>query len=317
MSVWLSEHVRSFDVVHIHAVFNHACVAAANACRKFHVPYIIRPLGSLDPWSMKQKRVRKHVFWRVTGRSMLEEAANVHYTTAAEREAVETSLGLNNGVVVPLGVDAETAGSPDSDDVFREFPELASGRYVLVLSRFHPKKALDVLIDAFLTALESKQIDSWRLVLAGDGPADYVRLLHRKVAAANAENRVCFTGWVDGDRKRQLLRRASLLALTSRQENFGVCVMEALSSSVPVIVSRHVNLADEIRTARAGWVTEVGRHEIARTLVQALSSEEDRAIRGSAGKLLSERYRWPAVARELLSVYSSISVQRLCLEVVA
>src|ERR1700737_3764647 len=32
LSVWLDANVKNFDVVHIHAVFNHACIAAARAC---------------------------------------------------------------------------------------------------------------------------------------------------------------------------------------------------------------------------------------------------------------------------------------------
>jgi glycosyltransferase involved in cell wall biosynthesis len=40
-----------------------------------------------------------------------------------------------------------------------------------------------------------------------------------------------------------VLSGASLLALPSHQENFGLCVMEALSHSVPVLVSPNVNLA--------------------------------------------------------------------------
>src|SRR5205085_1067284 len=49
---WLDAHVGDFDVVHIHAVFSHACLAAAKACRKRGVPYVVRPLGTLDPWSL-------------------------------------------------------------------------------------------------------------------------------------------------------------------------------------------------------------------------------------------------------------------------
>src|SRR4051794_2864178 len=48
---WLDRQVANFDAVHIHAVFSHACIAAARACRRHLVPYIVRPLGSLDPWS--------------------------------------------------------------------------------------------------------------------------------------------------------------------------------------------------------------------------------------------------------------------------
>jgi glycosyltransferase involved in cell wall biosynthesis len=313
MSTWLNENVGRFDIVHIHAIFNHACVAAANACRKQRVPYVIRPLGSLDPWSMKQKRFRKQVFWHVTGRTMMQDAAAVHYTTRAEQEAVERSLGLNNGVVVPLGIEEQISDSSMNGDHL-----LISQPYILVLSRLHPKKALDVLIDAFLVVVGDSRFDNWRLVLAGEGPTDYVNLLRQKVDTENAQERVVFTGWLEGPRKRQILQRASLLALISFQENFGVCVMEALSCSVPVIVSPQVNLATEIQTSRAGWVAEVEREAIAKTLRDALSSNEDRLLRGRAGKLLSQQYSWPEIARQLVSVYSTVSpAEHVCLEVVA
>jgi glycosyltransferase involved in cell wall biosynthesis len=46
---WVGGHVREFDVVHIHAVFSHACLAAAKACRRYNVPYVVSPHGTLDP----------------------------------------------------------------------------------------------------------------------------------------------------------------------------------------------------------------------------------------------------------------------------
>src|ERR1700735_3472259 len=41
---WLDESVARYDIVHIHAVFSHATYAAAQACRRHQVPYIVRPL---------------------------------------------------------------------------------------------------------------------------------------------------------------------------------------------------------------------------------------------------------------------------------
>src|SRR5690242_6756974 len=52
---WLRRHVTEFDVVHIHAVLSHTCLSAASACRTHRVPYILRPLGTLAPWSLRQK----------------------------------------------------------------------------------------------------------------------------------------------------------------------------------------------------------------------------------------------------------------------
>ncbi len=50
---------------------------------------------------------------------------------------------------------------------------------MLVLSRLHPKKGLDVLIDAFLSLVQRQKFAHWRLVIAGDGPSDYVLKLKR------------------------------------------------------------------------------------------------------------------------------------------
>src|SRR5678816_659484 len=68
LAAWLTANIRDFDLVHVHAVFNHSSVAAARACRRAGVPYVIRPLGTLDPWSMSQKSLRKRLFWQVAGR---------------------------------------------------------------------------------------------------------------------------------------------------------------------------------------------------------------------------------------------------------
>ena len=299
LASWLSANVRKFDVVHVHAVFNHSSVAAARACKRAGVPYVIRPLGTLDPWSMTQKSLRKRVFWQVIGRGMLQGAAAVHYTSEAEKLSTERLNGLNHGRVVPLGIDPTSATSREM--LSKHFPSLAGDPYVLVLSRLHPKKGLDVLIDAFLSL--TSQFSAWHLVLAGDGPPEYVSMLKSKVSQCG---RVLFTGWVDGERKNALLGCASLLALPSHQENFGLCVMEALSQSVPVLVSPGVNLAPEIVTANAGWVAAIDKESLAAKLAEALSDEAELARRGRAGQQLSLRYSWENAAKHLVQLYQEV-----------
>lgn len=296
-AAWLSENVRDFDLVHIHAVFNHSSVAAARVCRRAGVPYVIRPLGTLDPWSMTQKSLRKRVFWQVSGKEMLRGAAAVHYTSEAEKLATEGFTRMNHGRVIPLGIEPRIKTDQGTDF----FPELAEERYVLVLSRLHPKKALDVLLDAFL-ALDER-FAGWRLVLAGDGPDDYVAKLKSKVASSS---RVLFPGWVEGEKKEALLSRASLLALPSYQENFGLCVMEAMSHGVPVLVSPNVNLAPEIAAANAGWIAAIDRDALIEKLSAALSDKAELATRGRAGRQLSLKYSWENTARSLVELYRSI-----------
>jgi glycosyltransferase involved in cell wall biosynthesis len=285
---WLTTNIRQFDLAHVHAVFNHSSVAAARACRRAGVPYVIRPLGTLDPWSMTQKSLRKRLFWQVAGKAMLQGAAAVHYTSEGEKLSTERLTGLNHGRVVPLGIEMTTTTR-------EKLP------YVLVLSRLHPKKGIDVLIDAFLSL--ASEFSAWRLVLAGDGAPDYVSKLKSK---AEQCDRIVFTGWVDGEQKDALLGSASLLALPSHQENFGLCVMEAMSHAVPVLVSPGVNLAPEIVKANAGWVAAIDEQSLTAKLVEALSDEAERAKRGRAGQQLSLRYSWENATKSLVQLYQQV-----------
>jgi len=299
LTAWLSSNIKNFDLAHIHAVFNHSSVAASQACRRARVPYIIRPLGTLDPWSMTQKSLRKRLFWQLSGKAMLHDASAVHYTSEVEKLSTEALLGLNHGKVIALGIQAKSDGKPG-----RMFPE----PYVLVLSRLHPKKGLDVFIDAFLSLVQKEKLGPWRLVIAGDGPADYVAKL--KAAASAQPDRVVFTGWLDEDKKHEVLAGASLLALPSYQENFGLCVMEALAHSVPVLVSPNVNLAADIVAANAGWVAAIDKDALAATLDEAVSDEDELLQRGRAGKQLSQKYSWENTTKMLIELYYEILTQR-------
>jgi glycosyltransferase involved in cell wall biosynthesis len=294
LATWLSSNIKNFDLAHIHAVFNHSSVSASQACRKAGVPYVIRPLGTLDPWSMTQKSLRKRLFWQFSGKAMLRGAAAVHYTSEVEKLSTERHLALHHGKVIALGIDANNANSNG-----RTFSE----PYVLVLSRLHPKKALDVLIDAFQSLSNAEKFARWRLVIAGDGPSDYVSKLKAQVADTD---RIVFTGWLDDDKKHAMLGGASLLALPSHQENFGLCVMEAMSHAVPVLVSPNVNLATEIVSANAGWISAIDKDALATRLAEALSDEDELMKRGRAGKQLSQKYSWENTATELIKLYDTI-----------
>ncbi len=305
---WIGAHVADYDVVHIHAVFSHACLAAAGACRKAGVPYVVRPLGTLDPWSLRQKSLKKKLFWHLGVKRMLEGASAIHYTALPEQKLVEESLGLARGVVVPLGVDTDSTVNAGGQESPRgSHAPAGEAPYVLVLSRLHHKKGLHLLLPAFLSLARRTEFSEWRLILAGEGEAEYVASLRGMAEREISEGRVVFAGWLDGARKREVLRQASVLALTSYQENFGLCVVEALACGVPVFVSPYVNLAPEVEEAGAGWVAPLEPAALERTLAELMRDAKARARRGEAGReLVRRRFTWTAVGEQLTEVYSSI-----------
>jgi glycosyltransferase involved in cell wall biosynthesis len=302
---WLEAHVGEFDVVHVHGIFSHACLAAGRSARRRGVPYVVRPLGMLDPWSLARRRLAKRALWTLGVGRLLGGAAAVHYTSTGEQRLAERTPGLARGVVIPLGVDDSFVAAA------RVEPRAgAAGRgaepYVLSLSRLHPKKGLELLVDAFLDVTRDPALRHWRLVVAGDGDPRYVARLRERAGGGDAC--VQLVGWLDGEAKRAWLAGASLLALPSYQENFGLAAVEALACGVPVLLSTAVNLADEVCEAGAGWVVPLAPGALRDGLRAALRDDRGRATRGAAGRaLVVARFTWPRVGAALADLYRSVA----------
>lgn len=303
LSRWLKRHCGEFDVLHVHAVYSHACLAAATAARARGVPYLIRPLGSLTPWASGRRGATKRALWHIGVRKMLRDAAAIHYTSRLEQRLSESQYQLENGIVVPLGVQASIGSGepPELSPLLRDSP------YVLALGRLHPVKGLERLIEVFLNVTESEPLKGWRLVIGGEGDPAYTASLREQVERRSAGGRVVFLGWLSGSRKEETLRGAAFLALPSQQENFGVAAVEAMCRGVPVLVSDQVGLADEIAAAGAGWVTPLDQEAMSAQLREAMTSSAGRARRGHAAiALTNSRFTWERVAGQLCLAYRSV-----------
>ena len=305
---WLRKHVCEYDLVHIHAVFSHSSMAAAAAARRARVPYMVRPLGSLNPWALNQKPASKRILWVVGIGNMLRRASAIHCTSQSEKVHAERAIGRKTGVVVPLGAEL-TALNPGEIPDFRASGEIVHQPYILAMGRLHPVKGLDVLITAFLDLVRQTKFSNWLLIIAGDGEPKYVESLKRLAANHPRGAAVVFTGWLAGEEKVAALRNASLFAMPSHQENFGIAAFEAMAHGVPVVVSLQTDVATEVRTARSGWVFDLTASNLKDTLSVALSDEFERSERGVNAKLLvSSHYTWQAVADRLIDVYRTIKV---------
>ena len=300
LASWVHAHASGFDLVHVHAVFSHASFTTGRACRRADVPYLIRPLGNLDPWSLARHRLRKKLLFSLGGRELLRRAVAIHYTSDAERSLAERALPwLPQGVVVPLGVE---------DDLCASGSTTASNdpRYVLVLCRLDVKKGVDLLIEAFHDLHASGAAGDWSLMIAGDGDPAYVAGLRRLADAGSARERITFRGWVSGPDRKALIAGAGVFALPSHQENFGLSVVEAMACGVPVIVTPGVNVSGEVARHEAGWVVPRERAAWTLALRVALADAAELARRGHQARSLAERFRWPSVGRQLVDVYATL-----------
>lgn len=305
---WLYNEVSRFDVVHIHAVFSHSSVAAFKACIESKVPYIVRPLGSLDPETYSEKSLRKRAFNMIWGKRMLSRAAAIHYSTAREQALVEKSFNLRHGLVAPGGVEIEAGWYSDPSPGGWRRGESLDDPYLIFLGRLDPIKRIGLLIDAFEAATGNTELAHWRLVIAGDGEPAYVSRLQNRARRSSAKDRIEFTGWLSGDGKAKALSRAALLVLLSRHENFGRSAAEAMSLGVPVFISDRVFLAEEVRKYQAGWVVLAEMEHVSRALREALMSPRERERLGTGAKrLANEHFNVQRSTELLMACYVSIA----------
>ena len=298
---WLRENIAAFDVVHAHALFSFAPVAAAFLAHRAGVPYVLRPLGVLAPYGMTRHHpFLKKASFALIERRLLQSASAVHFTSSAEQADAET-LGLKcNGVLIPLGIDLNS--SPQNAIVRQKQGDVIN---LLFLARIERKKNLEGLLEALRLVL-SKYPDV-TLNIAGDGDAKYVDTLKSLACDLAIDGHVNWLGYVDGDRKSEVLAAASAFVLPSYSENFGIAVVEALAAGLPCLVSHGVAISDEIDKAGAGIVVGTTSVEIAAGIQKIL--EDGRgipAMSAAARALAASAFSIDAMGARLEALYRDI-----------
>ncbi len=299
LTLWLWRNVSRFDLVHIHALFSYPAIAAAFAARRANVPYLVRPLGTLNRWGFQNRHpLLKRLSFFLIERRVLSAAAAIHYTSEQELQEAETLSAGGNAVIIPNPVDLPQSFERNSA------PEWRGRQVILFLSRLNPKKGLDLLLAAFARVYDRNP--RALLVIAGAGDPGWVASLHEHAERLKISENVLWTGFLEGKEKVRLLSAADVFVLPSYSENFGVAVAEALAYGCPVVVSDQVGIHAELRRAGAGLVSPCKVSDFAEALTNLLSdvSLRERVIRNGR-RLVTDRFSPEAVSRQLIHAYTA------------
>lgn len=292
---------RNADFVHLHGLWSRIVLHGAHAADAAQIPYAIRPAGTVDPWSLRQRPLKKRVALALAWRRILERARFVHMLNEDERKLAGPVIPRATMKVFPNGVFLEELEPlPSADAFFGQHPELQGRRFVLFLSRLHYKKGLDLLADAF--AGVARRLGDVDLVVAG--PDQGARAgFERAVERLGISNRVHVVGPLYGESKIAALTAASCFCLPSRQEGFSVAITEALAVGCPVVVTAACHYP-EVTQHGAGFETTLDASDIGARLDQILGdSALATQMSRSARALVRERFTWPAIARLLVDEY--------------
>jgi len=303
----LKEEATGADIIHSHGLWLYPGLAARRQADTFQIPRILSVHGMLEPWAFRHHAWKKRLAWRLFEHGNLRTATCLHATSRQEVASIR-SHGFSNPVaIIPHGIETACYRSPDETPFVRDLrEELAGQRIILFLSRLHPVKGPDHLLEAWRRL--AVRFPGWRLVMAGPDVEGYRDKLELQVHKSGLDGRVTFIGPVFDADKYALLAAAELFVLPSHTENFGLVVMEALAAGVPVITTKGAPWADLV-THRCGWWVEQGVDSLAIAMENALCmSMDDLRDMGCRGRHLTENY----YARSALTERMIAAYQWMC-----
>jgi glycogen(starch) synthase len=204
----------------------------------------------------------------------------------ANSEATLLDLAKAFGVVVPSDRAVVVPhGMPDRAATPRERPATEEP-LILFLGQLGFRKGIDVFLDALPAVLAGRPAT---VAIAGapqgESPEAAFRARH---AGAPWADRVRFLGLVDDATKQALLAAASVVAVPSRYESFGLVSVEAMMHGVAVVASRAGGIPEVVEDGVTGLLVPPGDSEALAAAIGRIL--DDASLRQAMGKAARARY---------------------------
>jgi glycosyltransferase involved in cell wall biosynthesis len=201
--------------------------------------------------------------------------------------------------VIPHGVDPDFR--PHGTALNRKQYGIPEGRFVLWVGTVRPRKDPLVLVEAFARLIEEPTSKDLHLVMVGDLRMDPA-VLRRPLEATGLGERLILAGYLPRQDLPDLYRAASVVALPSRLEGFGLPALEAMACGRPLVVSGDSALREltgeaalSFPTGDAGALTAV--------LARLLGDEGLRRRVAAAALERAQLYSWEGTARAHAEIY--------------
>lgn len=273
-----------YDVIHFHA---------EGPCSMLWLPHLfgIRTVASIHGLDWQQSKWHGFaVKFLKFGEKMAAKYADEIIVLSEETRKYFLDTYGRETRVFTNGVDGSEYIEPN---IIKEKYGLEKDNYILFLGRIMPVKGLTYLIEAF-----SKTDIDKKLVIAGgvSHSDDYAEKIHKMAA----DERIIFTGFVEGDELWELYHNCFLYVLPSDHEGMPLSLLEAMLCGRECLVSDIPAMTNVLKdygyTFRRGDVSDLKQK------LEEISSLPKRD-KSAQTEYIRERYSWDAVTLDTLKLY--------------
>jgi mannosyltransferase len=262
------------------------------------VGVLLRALG----WPLKlvfTSAAQRHHSW-IT-RWLIREMDSIIATSA-----ISASYLKREATVVLHGVDTETyAPPPDRAAAFAESG--LPGRYAIgCFGRVRAQKGADVFVDAMCRLLP--RYPDFAAVMVGAITVDqtgFANDLKKRIAAAGLTSRVVITGELSIEEVQRWYQRLTIYAFTSRNEGFGLTLIEAMAVGAALVASRAGAAELVVEDGITGVLTPTGDVDALVSALEPLMRDpaSAAAMGARARARVAEKFSLDAEAAGIAAVY--------------
>ena len=301
----LQKVIPSYDLIHIHDLWNYPGFAAYQVAKSTNKPYVMSIHAALDPDRLSFKAYKKRPYLKFIQRKILNQASTLFALTITEKEHIE-NLGISSPIsVIPNGIFPEIFNTPNFQaGVLKQLSQVKDKYIILYLGRIHPLKGIDLLVEAFGDIAKIRE--DVCLVIAGDDEVGYRSQLELQLSNLGILDKTIFTGLLNETDKVAMLGIADIFVLPSYSEGFSMSILEAMASSLPVIITDKCYFS-EVGTSGAGIIVETESDQLRDALMSYFENPEKIKQMGGKGRqLVLQKYTWDKVVDQIKLIYQNL-----------
>lgn len=279
------------DIVHINGIWSPQNWGFQKVAQELNIKVLLSPHGMLESWILEHNPLKKKLALFLFQNKAIRKVDHIHATAQMEKDSIRKLDFKNEITIVPNGIDLSECKS---------FKERYGTKKIVFLSRIHPKKGIEILLEAW----RNSDTKGWNLEIAGSGEDAYTASL---IQSCQDLPNVHFIGAVYQEAKWNFLRSADVMVLPTYSENFGIVVAEALAVGVPVITTTGTPWQD-LENYNCGWWIDLSVDKLQETLLEVFKLPVDKLQKmGSDGKrLVEEKYDIQAIGKKMVELYNTI-----------
>ncbi|WP_413488616.1 glycosyltransferase [Carnobacterium divergens] len=293
---------ETYDLIHIHGVYNIDNIMIAKLAYQMNIPYVITTHGNLMEESLQHSKIKKKAALFLFIKKFLSHAECIHALSNKEKKDIEKIIKHKNIEIIPNGIELlENSYKKENGIKDDKISLLFIGR----IDIHH--KGIDILIDSLLS-LEENLIEKYELYLVGpyDGHFDEEYIKSKIKENPILESVIKIEGPKYGNEKEVYYEKADIFVHTSRYEGMPIAVLEAISQGLPILVTPETNLADIVEQSKNGFITSANVKEVEKSLIElnTFNKMELREL-GKRGKnWASLNLSWNIISKKYLKMYS-------------